>query len=206
MNDAVCPSISHTFFTMFSSSYRHEKFLVVITINKSDVSAKGQGQRSKVKVTGQKNFDPIWTILDRDSSLNHRWLRYNAQSLKWNSRSALLFVKVIQLISSMVTQTGNRRFWPKLSVSKLYLCFQFTDVYKIMHKAWSGIEEVPFCFSRSPVKYQGHTGWNVNDLAPLWTFPDDNSNFKSRMTSLTNIASRSMKGIPYCFFKVICQI
>ena len=126
MNDAVCPSIRHTFFTMFSSSYRHEKFSVVITINKSDVSAKGQGQRSKVKVTGQKNFDPIWTILDRDWSLNHRWLRYNAQSLKWHSRSALLFVKVIQQISSMVTQTGG-----KSTILTQIECFQTVSLLSI---------------------------------------------------------------------------
>ena len=27
----------------------------------------------------------------------------------------------------------------------------------MMHKAWSGIEEVPYCFSRSYIKLQGHT-------------------------------------------------
>ena len=26
----------------------------------------------------------------------------------------------------------------------------------MMHKAWSSIEEVPYCFSRSSVKFQGH--------------------------------------------------
>ena len=27
----------------------------------------------------------------------------------------------------------------------------------MMHKAWSSIEDVPYCFSMSYVKYQGHT-------------------------------------------------
>ena len=27
----------------------------------------------------------------------------------------------------------------------------------MMHKAWSNIEEVPYCFSRSYVELQGHT-------------------------------------------------
>ena len=27
----------------------------------------------------------------------------------------------------------------------------------MMHKAWSDIEEVPYCFSRSSDKFQGHT-------------------------------------------------
>ena len=28
----------------------------------------------------------------------------------------------------------------------------------MMHKAWSNIEEVAYCFSRSSIKFQGHTG------------------------------------------------
>ena len=30
----------------------------------------------------------------------------------------------------------------------------------MIHKAWCSIEEVPFYFSRSYIKFQGHTGWN----------------------------------------------
>ena len=39
-------SVCHTFFTMFLSSYHHE-ILGVITIDKSDVHAKGQGHRGQ---------------------------------------------------------------------------------------------------------------------------------------------------------------
>ena len=38
----------------------------------------------------------------------------------------------------------------------------------MMHKAWSSIEEVPYCFWRSSVKFQGHTGWKIDDLNPVW--------------------------------------
>ena len=31
--------------------------------------------------------------------------------------------------------------------------FEFTSDDEIMHKAWSIIEEVPYCFSRSAVKF-----------------------------------------------------
>ena len=31
--------------------------------------------------------------------------------------------------------------------------FEFTDGYERKHKAWSGIEEVPYCFSRSSVQF-----------------------------------------------------
>ena len=35
----------------------------------------------------------------------------------------------------------------------------------MMHKAWSSIEEVPYCISRSFVKFQGHTG----QKSPIFT-------------------------------------
>ena len=50
--------------------------------------------------------------------------------------------------------------------SKLQL--EFTDGYEMMHRAWSSIVEVPYCFSRSSIKYQGHTGWKINDLNSIW--------------------------------------
>ena len=37
----------------------------------------------------------------------------------------------------------------------------------MIHKAWSSIEEVPYCFWRSSIKYQGHTGWKIDDLNPV---------------------------------------
>ena len=58
---SICPSLRpsvhlsarHTFLTMFPSSYHHEIFrsYYQFTNDRSDVHAKGQGQRSKVKVT-----------------------------------------------------------------------------------------------------------------------------------------------------------
>ena len=40
----------------------------------------------------------------------------------------------------------NRRVWPRLSVSGLLLQFEFTNGYEMMNKAWSSIEELPYCF------------------------------------------------------------
>ena len=37
----------------------------------------------------------------------------------------------------------------------------------MMHKAWSTTEEAPYCFSRSPAKFQGHRGKKIDDLAPI---------------------------------------
>ena len=47
------------------------KFAGVITVDKSNVHAKGQGHKSKVKVTEvQANFAQIWAFPDHNSSLN----------------------------------------------------------------------------------------------------------------------------------------
>ena len=40
----------------------------------------------------------------------------------------------------------------------------------MMHKAWSNIEEVPYLFSRSSVKFQGHTGQKIADLTQMERF------------------------------------
>ena len=51
----------------------------------------------------------------------------------------------------------------------------------MMHKAWSSIEEVPYCFSRSYVKFQGHTALKIVEFDPNWAFQDCNSNLNSPM-------------------------
>ena len=75
----------------------------------------------------------------------------------------------------------NRRFLPKLGVSGLNLQFGITDGYEMMHKAWSSIEEVPYCFSSSPVKFHGHTALKIVEFDPNWAFPDCNSSLNSPM-------------------------
>ena len=67
---------------------------------------------------------------------------------------ALVFFKVIHQISRS-QGTKRRRFWPELSVSGLK--FDLTG-FGMMHKAWCDIEEVPYCFSKSSIKFEGHTG------------------------------------------------
>ena len=50
-----------------------------------------------------------------------------------------------------------------------------------MHKAWSSVEEVPYCFSRSSVKFQGHRALKIAEFNPNWAFPDCNSSLNSPM-------------------------
>ena len=51
----------------------------------------------------------------------------------------------------------------------------------MMHRAWSSIVEVPYCFSRSYIKFQGHTALKIVDFDPNWAFPDCNSSLNSPM-------------------------
>ena len=40
----------------------------------------------------------------------------------------------------------------------------------MLHKAWNSKEEMPYCFPRSSIKFQGHTGQNITDFDPDWAF------------------------------------
>ena len=42
----------------------------------------------------------------------------------------------------------------------------------MLHKAWNSEGEMPYCFPRSSIKFQGYTGQNISDFDPNWAFPD----------------------------------
>ena len=141
-------------------------------------SVKFQGHRGqKLPILTQigpfRTVTPVWI---------HQWLENDAQSLKKVRKDVLLFFNVICQISRS-HRTKIRRFWPELDVSGLWLQFEFTDGYEMVHKAWSSIVEVPYCFWRSSVKFQDHMGWKSNNLAPIWAFPVGNSNSNYRMAT-----------------------
>ena len=96
---SVCPSVrlSVTPFWLCSHHRIIMKFSGVITSDRSDVHAKGHGQRSKVKVTEVttqlyrfRTVTPVWI---------HIWWWNDAYSLIMLRRGALLFFKVIRQIS-----------------------------------------------------------------------------------------------------------
>ena len=51
----------------------------------------------------------------------------------------------------------------------------------MMHRAWCSIVEVPYRFSRSYVKFQGHTALKIVEFDPNWAFPDCISSLNSPM-------------------------
>ena len=111
---SVCLSV--TPFWLCSHHRIIMKFSGVITNDQSKVHAKGQGQRSKVKVTEVttqlnrfRTVTPVWI---------HIWWWNDAYSLMLLRRGALLFLKVIRQISRSHGYR-NRRIWPRLGVSGL---------------------------------------------------------------------------------------
>ena len=111
---SVCLSV-----TPFSPCSHHRiimKLSGVITNDQSKVHAKGQGQRSKVKVT------EVTTQHNRFRTVTpvrmHIWWWNDAYSLMMLRRGALLFLKVIRQISRSHS-SKKRRIWPRLGVSGL---------------------------------------------------------------------------------------
>ena len=117
---SVCPSVRPSVrpsVTPFSPCSHHRiimNFSGVIT--KSDVHAKGQGQKSKVKVTEvntQLNCFQTVTLV-----WIHIWWWNDAYSLMMLRRGALLFFMVICQISRS-HGSKKRSIWPRLGVSGL---------------------------------------------------------------------------------------
>ena len=115
---SVCLSVclSVTPFWLCSHHRIIMKFSGVITNDQSKVHAKGQGQRSKVKVTEVttqlnrfRTVTPVWI---------HIWWWNDAYSLMLLRRGALLFFKVIRQIARS-QGSKNRWIWPRLGVSGL---------------------------------------------------------------------------------------
>ena len=126
---SVCLSVclSVTPFWLCSHHRIIMKFSGVITNDQSKVHAKGQGQRSKVKVT------EVTTELNRFRT---------------------------------VTPVN-----------------EFTYDDEMMHIAWCCLEEVPYCFSRSSLKFQGHPALKIVEFDLDWAFLDCNSSLNSPMAT-----------------------
>ena len=110
----------------------------------------------KVKVTELRKSS-ILTQIGRFRTVTpvwiYQWLWNDAQSSKYHRRGALLFFKVICQISRS-RGSKDRRIWPRLGFSGLYVQFEITDGYEIMHKAWSSIEEMPYFFKDHPSNFK----------------------------------------------------
>ena len=51
----------------------------------------------------------------------------------------------------------------------------------MFHRAWNSKGEMPYCFPRSSIKFQGHTALKIVQFDPNWAFPDCNFSLNSQM-------------------------
>ena len=95
----------------------------------------------------------------------------------WNFQELLPMtnVKSMQKVKVRGQRSRSQRSQPNVTVSGLLLQFEFTYDDEIMHIAWCCLEEVPYCFWRSSVKFQGHTALKIVEFDLDWAFPDCNS-------------------------------
>ena len=163
---SVCPSHLFHYVPIIVSSWNFQELLPLTEVMSVQ----------KVKVTEVKNqlshfrtVTPVWI---------HLWWWNGAQSLMWH-RGALLVFKVIRQISRSHGKKFTN-FQPNLAFPYCKL----TDGYETMHKAWSRwsrLDEVPYCFQRSSIKFQGRTGQKIAHFNPNLAFMDCNSNLNWRM-------------------------
>ena len=63
----------------------------------------------------------------------------------------------------------------------------------MLHNVWNSKGEMPYCFPRSSIKFQGHTVQNITDFDPNWAFPD-------------YMQVAAFKSLRFALFKVIRHI
>ena len=101
---------------------------------------------------------------------------WNFQELSPGTR-----VRSMQKVKVRGQRSRSQRSRPKLTVSGLLLQFEFTYDDEMIHIGWCCLGEVPYCFWRSSVKFQGHTALKNVEFDPDWAFPDCNSSLNSPM-------------------------
>ena len=125
---SVCLSVLFTPLSLCSHHGIIMKFSEVITNVRSDVYAKVQGQKSKVKVTEVK------TQISRFGTITPVWFRIwwwnDAQSLILFKSGALVIFKVICQISRSHGKK-NRRFRPKLRVLGRFVFQGYPSNFKV---------------------------------------------------------------------------
>ena len=88
----------------------------------------------------------------------------------WKELLPMTKVRSLQKVKVRGQRSRSQRSKPNLTVSGPLLQFEFTYDDKMMHKTWSSIEEVPYCFSRLSIKFQGNMGQKKSTLTQIGRF------------------------------------
>ena len=127
-------------------------------------SVQFQGHRPKKSAT--------LTLIGRLRTVTPVWIYQRRRNDAWSSIEDVPYSFSRSSVKFQGHTVKKSRFWPILGVSGLLFLFEFIEGYQMMHKAWGSMEEVPDCFSRSSVKFRGHTGHKFTHFDPNWVFPD----------------------------------
>ena len=100
------------------------------------------------------------------------YVTFIVSSWKFQELLPLTKVRSMQKVEVRGQRSRSQRLKPNLTVSGLLIQFEFTYDDEMLHKAWCCLEEVPYCFSRSSIKFQGHTAKKIVKFDPDWAFPD----------------------------------
>ena len=140
---------------MFLSSYHHEIFRSYYQWQKWCPCKRS---RSEVDGQGHRGQNPIKQLPDCNSCLNSHMM------IKWWK------IIISHKKSLILTQIWRFRTVTPVQIQQW-----------LQNDAQSSKEEVPYCFSRSFVKFQGHTWQKTTNFDPNWAFPDCNSSLNSPM-------------------------
>ena len=128
----------------------------------SRLSAKFQGH------TWQKNrrFWLEWVLQACNWSLN------SLMASKWRTRLDVVLKRCQIVFQGHLLNFEVTRDRKSLILTQIERFRTVTPVW--VHQwiwndaqSWCFIEEVPYCSFMSFIKYQGHTGWKINDLNPI---------------------------------------
>ena len=89
----------------------------------------------------------------------------------WNFQECLLVIWVLSMHQVMVRGQRSRsprskQILPQFRHFRAVTPVWMSDGYEMMHMAWSGIEKVLYCFPKSSVKFQSHTGQKIANFDP----------------------------------------
>ena len=115
------------------------------------------------------DFDPNWAFPDCNSSFNSPMATKWCTKLEVAYKRSPIVLKVIRQISrSRGTKMAD--FDPNLAFPDCNSSLNWPIAMKWCKKLWSSLGEMPYCFSRSSTKFQGHTDkiWPI--LTRIWRF------------------------------------
>ena len=92
-------------------------------------------------------------------------------------------VRSMQKVKVRGQRSRSQRSQPNLTISGLLLQFEFIYDDEMMQIAWCCFEEVPFWFSRSSIKFQGHTALKFVKFDPDWPFLECTSSLNTPMVT-----------------------